>query len=86
VRIDYIFVIPPQPGEALCQAQFDTPIDQDGDGTGTGLFASKPNPFEADCGPLPKKAICWPSDHSGNQLDLNCQGGTKDQRLIHIYQ
>jgi endonuclease/exonuclease/phosphatase family metal-dependent hydrolase len=85
VRIDYIFVIPPQQGMSRCQVQFDTPTDQDGDGTGTGLFASEPNPFEGECGPAPQ-AICWPSDHSGNQLDLNCQGGEKDQSLIHIRQ
>jgi endonuclease/exonuclease/phosphatase family metal-dependent hydrolase len=81
VRIDYIFVIPPQRGESRCKARFDTPTDRDHDDTGTGLFASEPNPFVVNCGqaPLP---ICWPSDHSGNQLDLNCQGDERDHSLI----
>lgn len=83
MRIDYIFVIKPQRGASRCQARFDTPTDRDRDGTGTGLFASEPNPFVVECGkaPLP---ICWPSDHSGNQLDLNCQGGERDQSLVHF--
>jgi len=79
VRIDYIFVIPPQRGASRCHARFDTSTDQDRDGTGTGLFASEPNPFVVECGkaPLP---ICWPSDHSGNQLDLNCHDGERETR------
>ena len=83
VRIDYIFVIQPKRGVSRCQARFDTPTDRDRDDTGTGLFASEPNPFAVECGkaPLP---ICWPSDHSGNQLDLNCQGGERDDNLIHF--
>ena len=83
VRIDYIFVMKPQRGVARCQARFDTPTDRDRDGTGTGLFASEPNPFAVECGkaPLP---VCWPSDHSGNQLDLNCQGGERDPILIRF--
>jgi hypothetical protein len=50
VRIDYIFVIPPQPRVARCEAQFDRATDRDRDDTGTGLFASEPNPFGAECG------------------------------------
>jgi hypothetical protein len=84
VRIDYIFVIPPQRGEARCQARFDTPTDRDRDDIGTGLFASEPNPFVEECGKAPLLHICWPSDHSGNQLDLNCRSGKRDHSLGHF--
>ena len=47
------------------------PGDPDGDDTATGLFADRPNPFGAACGPAPAP-ICWPSDHVGVQLDLDC--------------
>ncbi|MBX3024158.1 endonuclease/exonuclease/phosphatase family protein [bacterium] len=69
-RIDFIFVIPAR-DTALCANRLDGPRDDDGDGTATGLFAAAPNPFHRRCGaaPLP---ICWPSDHQGVQLDLNC--------------
>jgi endonuclease/exonuclease/phosphatase family metal-dependent hydrolase len=81
VRIDYIFVIAPHREVARCQARFDGPTDGDRDGTGTGLFASEPNPFATACGeaPLP---ICWPSDHSGNQLDLNCEGDKRSHGFM----
>ena len=69
-RIDYIFFIRARNG-FRCSSQPDTPTDRDGDGTATRLFADEPNPFASSCGaaPLP---ICWPSDHEGVQLDLNC--------------
>jgi len=65
-RIDYIFLIPP--ASATCSV--DSPFDDDADGIATTMWADQPNPFAA-CGPLPD-AICWPSDHNGNQLDLAC--------------
>jgi len=43
----------------------------DGDATATRIFADDPNPFAPACGPLPDP-ICWPSDHEGAELDLNC--------------
>lgn len=69
-RIDYIFLVPPGTGFA-CSATLDPAADRDRDGTATGPFAGAPNPFAAACGaaPLP---ICWPSDHAGVELDLNC--------------
>ena len=69
-RIDYIFVVPPGIGSS-CAAQLDSPTDADGDGIGTRLFADLPNPFGLPCGTAPAP-ICWPSDHSGVQADLNC--------------
>ena len=66
-RIDYGFVLPPQIGAC----SFDGPADGDGDGTATGVFDPVPNPFVPACGPLPDP-ICWPSDHDGTELDLNC--------------
>ena len=65
-RIDYIFLGLPGWGEWT----IDPPADPDTDGIGTGMFAGRPNPFGSDCGasPLP---VCWPSDHSGVQIDLN---------------
>ena len=73
-RIDYIFVVKPDDDESKCKGGFDKLEDEDRDGSVTGLFAAEPNPFAPECGapPLP---ICWTSDHSGNQLDLNCKGG-----------
>lgn len=69
-RIDFIFLVPPRNGFP-CAARIDPAGDHDGDGTGTRLFADRPNPFARECGaaPLP---ICWPSDHEGVELDLNC--------------
>ncbi len=65
-RIDYIFATP----AAGCRIE--PAGDPDGDGTATALFADRPNPFAAACGPAPAP-ICWPSDHVGVQLDLNCR-------------
>jgi len=69
-RIDFIFVIPPS-GAASCAGVLDTPADSDGDGVATRLFADLPNPFGVPCGTAPAP-ICWPSDHTGVQADLNC--------------
>jgi endonuclease/exonuclease/phosphatase family metal-dependent hydrolase len=69
-RIDFIFVIPPRNGFP-CAARFDTAGDRDGDGAVTRTFADLPNPFAPSCGPAPLP-ICWPSDHEGVELDLNC--------------
>jgi endonuclease/exonuclease/phosphatase family metal-dependent hydrolase len=69
-RIDYFFLVPPGPG-SLCSAAIDSGADADGDGTATRIFADDPNPFAPTCGPAPD-AICWPSDHEGVQVDLNC--------------
>ena len=65
-RIDYVFVTP----RAGCHVE--PAGDPDGDGTKTGLFADRPNPFGPACGPVPAP-ICWPSDHVGAQLDLECR-------------
>lgn len=70
-RIDYIFLIPPASGSA-CAATIDSGVDGDGDGLATRIFADDPNPFAPACGPAPEP-ICWPSDHEGMQLDLNCR-------------
>ena len=69
-RIDFIWLIPPAAGSA-CTATLDDATDADGDGTATRLFADVSNPFAPSCGPLPA-AICWSSDHSGVQADVNC--------------
>lgn len=42
--------------------------DADGDGIATGIFPPGPN---QPCGPRPEE-ICWPSDHDGVILDLQC--------------
>ena len=63
-RIDFIFADP-----GSCSVE---PIgDGDGDGTATGHFADVPNPFSPACGPAPDPP-CWPSDHGGVVVDLNC--------------
>ena len=68
-RIDYIFVVPPGEGShcvgRLLRFQGNAPL------TNTGTFADEPNPFAPSCGPEPD-AICWPSDHVGNQANLIC--------------
>jgi hypothetical protein len=69
-RIDYAFLIPPLP-TAFCAGIIEPSGDGDGDGTATRIFADDPNPFAPMCGPLPDP-ICWPSDHEGVQVDLNC--------------
>lgn len=69
-RIDFLFLVPPAAGFP-CRVALDTPEDADGDGTATRHFADAPNPFAPACGaaPLPP---CWPSDHGGVEMDLNC--------------
>jgi endonuclease/exonuclease/phosphatase family metal-dependent hydrolase len=69
-RIDFIFLVPPRDGFA-CNVQLDPASDRDGDGSATRIFTDRPNPFAPACGaaPLP---VCWPSDHEGVELDLNC--------------
>jgi endonuclease/exonuclease/phosphatase family metal-dependent hydrolase len=71
VRIDFIFLVPPQEGSRCPRPRLDPANDPDGDGTGTRLFADVPNPFAESCGPLPAP-ICWPSDHIGVQVDFDC--------------
>jgi len=68
-RIDFTFLIPPGAG-STCAAALDPASDDDGDGTATRIFADEPNPFAA-CGPSPAP-VCWPSDHEGTEMDLNC--------------
>ena len=68
-RIDFIFVVPPAEG-SKCLGEIQT-SDRPGV-TSTGLFAAEPNPFAKACGPAPDP-ICWPSDHSGNALNLSCE-------------
>ncbi len=70
-RIDFIFVAPAGPG-ATCRGTIDSANDADADASTTGGFADLPNPFVTDCGGKPL-GVCWPSDHSGVRLDLNCQ-------------
>jgi endonuclease/exonuclease/phosphatase family metal-dependent hydrolase len=69
-RIDFIFLVPPGSG-SVCAGAIDSGADNDGDGTATRIFADDPTPFAPTCGPAPE-AICWPSDHEGAELDLNC--------------
>ncbi|GIW39426.1 MAG: hypothetical protein KatS3mg076_0003 [Candidatus Binatia bacterium] len=69
-RIDFAFVVPPRE-PAICNFEIDPAEDADGDGLGTRIFADLPNPFVPECGPRPLP-ICWPSDHEGMQVDLNC--------------
>jgi endonuclease/exonuclease/phosphatase family metal-dependent hydrolase len=68
-RIDFVFMVPPG-GSSTCSGTLDTPGDADGDGVGTRLFAAEPNPFAA-CGAAPAP-ICWVSDHSGSEADVDC--------------
>jgi hypothetical protein len=76
-RIDYIFVVPAEPG-AQCGGGIEpTRPGARFNKVKTGLFAAVPNPFtkkNADCGPEPD-AICWTSDHSGNIATLDCEAG-----------
>ncbi len=76
-RIDYLF-IQAAPGQAApddgsgCRCTIDSSADRDGDGVATKIFADDANPFADTCGAAPQP-ICWPSDHEGMQLDLNCR-------------
>ena len=69
-RVDYIFLVPPGASDE-CLGVLDSGRDDDGDGTATGGFADAPNPFAESCGPIPLP-ICWPSNHNGVLVDLNC--------------
>ena len=69
-RIDFTFLIPSGAG-STCTATLDPASDDDGDGSATRIFADDPNPFAPSCGSLPDP-ICWPSDHEGSEMDLNC--------------
>jgi endonuclease/exonuclease/phosphatase family metal-dependent hydrolase len=69
-RIDYVFLVPPS-GASTCSGVLDTPVDGDGDGVGTRLFAAEPNPFAPSCGPSPDP-MCWVSDHDGVEADVGC--------------
>jgi endonuclease/exonuclease/phosphatase family metal-dependent hydrolase len=70
-RIDYTFLVPGAPGSRCAGATLDPAVDADGDGTATRIFADGPNPF-APCGPEPAP-VCWPADHEGTEVDLNCR-------------
>jgi endonuclease/exonuclease/phosphatase family metal-dependent hydrolase len=75
-RIDYAFLVPP-PAGSTCNGAIEAAGDPDSDGTTTRIFADVANPFAA-CGPAPA-AVCWPSDHEGNELDLELGGVCKQQ-------
>lgn len=70
-RIDYIFLVPATT-DSTCSGMLDSALDADGDGIATQLFAEEPNPFAPSCGAAPDP-ICWVSDHSGVQADVNCE-------------
>lgn len=69
-RIDYIFVALPQENDT-CVAAMENGRRGTYGITDAGLFAAEPNPFVAACG-SPPDAVCWVSDHSGNQARLTC--------------
>jgi endonuclease/exonuclease/phosphatase family metal-dependent hydrolase len=69
-RIDYIFVALPQEN-STCVASLESGRRGNYEITDAGLFAAEPNPFAAACG-SPPDAVCWVSDHSGNQARLTC--------------
>ncbi|MGH7338698.1 MAG: hypothetical protein ACREI7_14040, partial [Myxococcota bacterium] len=64
-RIDYTMVVPPRAGSS-CLARIEPAGDVDGDGTATRIFTDLP---DLPCGP---GKVCWPSDHEGTELDLEC--------------
>jgi len=68
-RIDYIFaVFPPRAGTCIATTEREPGSWQL---TAAGLFAAEPNPFSRGCG-QPPDAMCWVSDHSGNQASIAC--------------
>ena len=71
-RIDYMFIHAGAGGAGGCTCGIDSTDDGDSDGVATGVFADLPNPFVSACGAVPAP-ICWPSDHEGMQLDMNCR-------------
>ena len=74
-RIDFLLVSP------RSDCELDSPDDDDGDGTGTRLFAEEPNPLAEGCGAAPQD-ICWPSDHVGVALDLDCQSSASTTTAV----
>jgi len=70
-RIDYLFLIPGTGASPCVGAVLDPASDDDGDGAATRIFSDDPNPFAPSCGASPDP-ICWPSDHEGTEIDLNC--------------
>lgn len=69
-RIDYIFaVLPGEDEPCIATAEGDTGTYRI---SAAGLFAAGPNPFAGTCG-APPDAVCWVSDHSGNQVRLSCE-------------
>lgn len=66
-RIDFVFVAP---HSRPCELEAGG--DPDGDATPTGTFADRPNPFADSCGASPAP-VCWPSDHGGSVIDMNCR-------------
>jgi endonuclease/exonuclease/phosphatase family metal-dependent hydrolase len=70
-RIDYTFLVPATGTSPCVGAALDPAADEDGDGAATRIFADAPNPFAPACGPIPDP-VCWPSDHEGTEIDLNC--------------
>ncbi len=59
-RIDYVFLVPPAAGGCTLDATY------------TRIFADDPNPSAPACGPAPDPP-CWPSDHEGMQVGLDCR-------------
>jgi endonuclease/exonuclease/phosphatase family metal-dependent hydrolase len=59
-RIDYVFLVPPAAGACALDTAY------------TQIFADDPNPFAPACGPAPDPP-CWPSDHEGVQVGLDCR-------------
>ncbi len=70
-RIDYIFIALPQEKNS-CVVSMQSGLSGTYEITSAGLFAAAPNPFVAACG-SPPAAVCWASDHSGNQARITCQ-------------
>jgi endonuclease/exonuclease/phosphatase family metal-dependent hydrolase len=69
-RIDYIFAaLPQEAGTCIASTGGDPGTYEI---TDAGLFAAEPNPFSDTCG-SPPNAMCWVSDHSGNQVRLDCK-------------
>jgi hypothetical protein len=64
-RIDHALLVPPGPGSS-CVARIEAAGDPDGDMTATRIFTDLP---DLPCGP---GKVCWPSDHEGTELDLEC--------------
>jgi endonuclease/exonuclease/phosphatase family metal-dependent hydrolase len=69
-RIDYIFAVLPPENDTCIASTTGEPGSYEI--TSAGLFADQPNPFSETCGSLPN-AMCWVSDHSGNQVRLSCK-------------